>query len=426
MPGCHFIFLPGVRLDQPHEERRLARRQRLGEAPGAEPPAGGDERDRGRDRAPGREPGQEPGQDGEKAEEVGAEERSRLGDRRLDPGIADEAPGEAGEDPRAGIVREGPDRGEEEDAREARPPAGPRQREGDGPEEREAAGHAHEREGGHPAVDLGLDEEGIDDPEERRGEVAGAGRPADREGGAGARGAVDEPEEDRQGEEEHLRPGDGRLRQRHRRATGGRERQARPCAERPYPALESDHLFSGFRRRPLGGGEAHPHAVDPARVGVHHLEFGAFRVQHHLAPRRHPAGEADDEAAEGVDLLGELGRRQPHAGRPLEGVEVHAGLGEVDARRLLGPELALGLVVLVGDVAADLLERLLDGDSPSTPPYSSMTSAMWMRAACIFCSSTQIGTHQITSYPRALATDIYRLVCLSFERSRYSFVFVGQ
>ena len=29
--------------------------------------------------------------------------------------------------------------------------------------------------------------------------------------------------------------------------------------------------------------------------------------------------------------------------------------------------------------------------SPSTPPYSSMTSAMWMRAACIFCSSTPIG-----------------------------------
>ena len=29
--------------------------------------------------------------------------------------------------------------------------------------------------------------------------------------------------------------------------------------------------------------------------------------------------------------------------------------------------------------------------SPSTPPYSSMTSAMWMCAACIFCSSTPIG-----------------------------------
>ena len=87
-------------------------------------------------------------------------------------------------------------------------------------------------------------------------------------------------------------------------------------------------------------------------------------MPHQLAARRNPAGEADHQAAEGIHLLGQLAVGEPGPGHRLEVVEVHPGLHEVDPGRLHGPERALDLVVLVGDVADDLLEQVLDGDEP--------------------------------------------------------------
>src|SRR5437870_3610919 len=56
---------------------------------------------------------------------------------------------------------------------------------------------------------------------------------------------------------------------------------------------------AGNRRRQA----AHPQALDPAGVGVEHLEFEPVRVRDHLAALRHPPGQREDEAAEGVDLV---------------------------------------------------------------------------------------------------------------------------
>ena len=114
-------------------------------------------------------------------------------------------------------------------------------------------------------------------------------------------------------------------------------------------------------------------------------------MRHYLASDREPAGEADDQAAERIDLLGDLGVGQLDTGGSLEVVEIDPRLGHENAGSFLGPELALVFVVLVGDGADDLLQRSSMVTRPSTPPYSSMTSAMWMRAVCIFCSSTPIG-----------------------------------
>ena len=181
-----------------------------------------------------------------------------------------------------------------------------------------------------------------------------------------------------------------KLRQRHRRpaAAASASRAARRARR---PAARARSPIPRLPPAPARRQQPHPHPVDPAGVGVHHLELGALGMQHHLAPRRHPAGEADDEAAEGVDLLGRARGRQPHAGRRLEVVEVHARLREVDARRLLAPErlsassCSSAMSPTICSSTFSMVTR------PSTPPYSSITSAMWMRAACIFCSSTQIG-----------------------------------
>jgi hypothetical protein len=52
---------------------------------------------------------------------------------------------------------------------------------------------------------------------------------------------------------------------------------------------------------------------------------------------------------------------------------------------------AARLVVLVLDVADDLLDEVLDGHQPSVPPYSSTTSAMWMCVDCMRISRFAAG-----------------------------------
>ena len=110
--------------------------------------------------------------------------------------------------------------------------------------------------------------------------------------------------------------------------------------------------------------DAHAQALDLARVGVEHLELVALRMHHDLAARRHAAGDPDDEAAERVDLLGEFGVDQPDVRLRLEILDIHPRLRQIDAVALVGPQRAFVLVVLVADVADDLLDQILDRHEP--------------------------------------------------------------
>ena len=52
-----------------------------------------------------------------------------------------------------------------------------------------------------------------------------------------------------------------------------------------------------------GGGQAQPHALDAARIGVDHLELGTRGMGDHLALRRQMARQHEDQPAQGVDLF---------------------------------------------------------------------------------------------------------------------------
>ena len=115
-------------------------------------------------------------------------------DGGVDPDMADQRPGKAGEHIGARHL-DGGEGGHEGQRRAAqRPRCGPCP----GPEQGKARRHAHQREGRHPAVAFGGDHEGFDDPEQRQREIAGACGPADQRGAAGAVALAQQEIEQRQ------------------------------------------------------------------------------------------------------------------------------------------------------------------------------------------------------------------------------------
>ena len=82
----------------------------------------------------------------------------------------------------------------------------------------------------------------------------------------------------------------------------------------------------------------------------------------HLAGLGHAAGEHEGEAAQRVDIL--LDRAEPGVDRLGDVVELGAGVG-LPAAVLERDQQALGLLVmLVLDLADDLLDHVLDGEQP--------------------------------------------------------------
>ena len=116
-------------------------------------------------------------------------------------------------------------------------------------------------------------------------------------------------------------------------------------------------------------GQAHPQAFEAARVGLDHLKHRAAGVLDHLATHRHPAKQHEDQTAQRVDLflvdLIRVGQAQADLG--LEFLQRGAGLRDIDARRLLGPEMTLVDVMLILDLTHDLFDQILDRDQPVDP-----------------------------------------------------------
>ena len=83
----------------------------------------------------------------------------------------------------------------------------------------------------------------------------------------------------------------------------------------------------------------------------------------HLALHRHPAGQHEDQPAQRVDLvLFFVGKAQADHG--LDILQRGAGLNQPLAGLFLDGDAALDLVMLVLDLADDLLDQVLDGDQP--------------------------------------------------------------
>ena len=121
-----------------------------------------------------------------------------------------------------------------------------------------------------------------------------------------------------------------------------------------------DHAPGSCRLFGTGRQAPEAQALDPPRIGVDHLELDARGMADHLAARGHPAGEVEHETAERVDVLA-LFRRQHRADARLEVLDRGACVGDQRAVRPLD-HVDLLDVVLVLDIAHDLLDHVLDGD----------------------------------------------------------------
>ena len=203
-------------------------------------------------------------------------------------------------------------------------------------------------------------------------------------------GPVDQPHEHGQRDKQH-RPDeerrhgeDGKAAGRECRCEPAPARQARDDqrASRPTPSTERPALDASVAHAAargchlvvsrLGGGAGSRGArsarlVDPdllqaARVGVEHLELQARGMAHELAAHGHAPQQRKHEAAERVDVLLLLGLQKLEPQVLLELLDGRARRGDEPELRLGGDMRGLGDVVLVLDVADDLLDQILDGD----------------------------------------------------------------
>ena len=126
------------------------------------------------------------------------------------------------------------------------------------------------------------------------------------------------------------------------------------------------------RCRSLGGGvrgagdaclaTVDAQALDAARVGVENLELELVRPGDQLAARGDASGEGDDEAAEGVDLLGGVLRGEVDSQGLRDLLQARPGIGDEGVPVAVQDQAGGRVVVLVLDVADDHLDQVLDRD----------------------------------------------------------------
>ena len=286
---------------------------------------------------------------------------------RLDPGIGRQPPRKAGQHIERARGRRGP--GAASPAGGGGPPARKR-----GRGRRAAPRRARARPPSRPArrapssEDLGLDEEGVERCKEPPRRSARSPPPSrGRAPPAPAPRPVEQPGEGRQRQKQHQGPADRRLRQRRRR----RSPAARAVRRAPATAAKRSGQ-AGHGRRPI---RRRQRRLRRTRRASRTRRRSILRASASSTSNAVPSGWAITSPRTGTrparrktrppsvsTSSASVGVGEPHPGHRLEVLEVHPPLDEVDAGRLLGPQVALGLVVLVGDVADDLLEQVLEGD----------------------------------------------------------------
>ena len=104
--------------------------------------------------------------------------------------------------------------------------------------------------------------------------------------------------------------------------------------------------------------------LDPARIGIENFELDARGMPDKLATRGDPPDDGEHEAAERIDVGLFLGLEQLGPEPRLELLDRCARRGDEPELGVDGDIRRLLLVVLVLDVADDLLDQILDGDEP--------------------------------------------------------------
>ena len=257
------------------------------------------------------------------------------------------------------------------------------------------AGHARrqrdDRERQQPAEGLGVDQKGVADPIEPGEEIAEAEPPAgDRRARqsaeAAGRRAIDQPHQNREREEQH-RPGVERRHRQHRyRARGERHQRPPPAPAQHDPVRQARDRKTGRRvstavtifaacwnwsagvatlwffgrrgrdrraRRRVGRAVAaaavavaldravlaamDADLLDPARIGIQHLDLESGGPGHQLAAQRQAADLRHQIAAERVDLLGGVADVERDADRGGDVVEARARIGDERAVELPRP-----------------------------------------------------------------------------------------
>jgi hypothetical protein len=129
----------------------------------------------------------------------------------------------------------------------------------------------------------------------------------------------------------------------------------------PAPALSLDTR----RRALLAGGDPKP--LDPPRVGVEHFHLEIARTGNDLATHGQAADVTDEIAAQRLDFLAGLAGHEILADHRADVFEAGARVGDegvvglpYDCRRLVA-------VMLVIDVAHDLLDQVLDRNEAVGP-----------------------------------------------------------
>ena len=107
-----------------------------------------------------------------------------------------------------------------------------------------------------------------------------------------------------------------------------------------------------------------PQLLDAARIGVEHLDLERAGARHQLAAHRHAADAGGDVAGERIHLVGDLADVEVRPDGGGDVLELGARVGQERAVGLAHHVGPLVLVVLVLDLADDLLDDVLDRDHP--------------------------------------------------------------
>jgi hypothetical protein len=113
--------------------------------------------------------------------------------------------------------------------------------------------------------------------------------------------------------------------------------------------------------------------LHPPRVGLEDLEFEAAVVATQLTTDRTATEHGEDETAERVGILLAPGRQKAAVDQGFHLLDRGAGIGNEHAVASLA-ELGFRIVMLVGDVADDLLDEILDADQTVSPAIFTVTA----------------------------------------------------
>ena len=134
------------------------------------------------------------------------------------------------------------------------------------------------------------------------------------------------------------------------------------CRCTRFPAHSARRKSAGRTALPARLAAMDFHLFHAARIGVEHFDLERARARHQFAAHRHAAGLGDEIAAERIDVLERFADIEARADHRDHFLELGARIGDERAVGLAHDARGRVVVMLVFDVADDLLDDVLDRD----------------------------------------------------------------